>query len=168
MKSFLKTAVTAVALGALPALSMAGGNLVISSNQSDGAPMAAVADLVEKFKAANPDINVELNTIEHEAYKTAIRNFLVADTGPDIGFWFAGNRMAGFVNDGLFGDISSVWKNAGLESAMASTMPSVTFGGKQYGLPFAYYQWGLYVRSCLLYTSPSPRDRTRSRMPSSA
>ena len=24
------------------------------------------------------------------------------------------------------------------------------------------------VRGCLLYTSPSPRDRTRSRMPSSA
>ena len=66
MKSFLRKAVTAVALGALPTLSLAGGNLVISSNQSDGAPMAAVADLVEKFKAANPDINVELNTIEHE------------------------------------------------------------------------------------------------------
>ena len=26
----------------------------------------------------------------------------------------------------------------------------------------------LYSKSCLLYTSPSPRDRTRSRMPSSA
>ena len=25
-----------------------------------------------------------------------------------------------------------------------------------------------WVSSCLLYTSPSPRDRTRSRMPSSA
>ena len=25
-----------------------------------------------------------------------------------------------------------------------------------------------FVRGCLLYTSPSPRDRTRSRMPSSA
>ena len=25
-----------------------------------------------------------------------------------------------------------------------------------------------YVYNCLLYTSPSPRDRTRSRMPSSA
>ena len=25
-----------------------------------------------------------------------------------------------------------------------------------------------YIASCLLYTSPSPRDRTRSRMPSSA
>ena len=29
------------------------------------------------------------------------------------------------------------------------------------------FLWMMY-RSCLLYTSPSPRDRTRSRMPSSA
>ena len=29
-----------------------------------------------------------------------------------------------------------------------------------------YYLTGYY--DCLLYTSPSPRDRTRSRMPSSA
>jgi len=28
--------------------------------------------------------------------------------------------------------------------------------------------WQLRYRGCLLYTSPSPRDRTRSRMPSSA
>ena len=150
MKSFLRTAVTAVALGALPTLSMAGGNLVISANTSDAAPRAAFEEVVDKFKAANPDINVEFNIIESEAYKTAIRNFLVADKGPDIGFWFAGNRMAGFVSDGLFGDISSVWKNAGLETAMASTMPSVTFGDKQYGLPFSYYQWGLYIRSDIM------------------
>ena len=32
------------------------------------------------------------------------------------------------------------------------------------------YSWSYlsYLGSCLLYTSPSPRDRTRSRMPSSA
>ena len=150
MKSFWRTAVTAGALGTLPTLSMAGGNLVISANTSDAAPRAAFEEVVDKFKAANPDINVEFNIIESEAYKTAIRNFLVADKGPDIGFWFAGNRMAGFVSDGLFGDISSVWKNAGLETAMASTMPSVTFGGKQYGLPFSYYQWGLYIRSDIM------------------
>ena len=28
--------------------------------------------------------------------------------------------------------------------------------------------WVVLIASCLLYTSPSPRDRTRSRMPSSA
>ena len=31
-----------------------------------------------------------------------------------------------------------------------------------------YVAYGSYAKSCLLYTSPSPRDRTRSRMPSSA
>ena len=34
---------------------------------------------------------------------------------------------------------------------------------------FCYAKKGNYTRyPCLLYTSPSPRDRTRSRMPSSA
>jgi len=32
----------------------------------------------------------------------------------------------------------------------------------------AKMQAGIEDRICLLYTSPSPRDRTRSRMPSSA
>ena len=32
----------------------------------------------------------------------------------------------------------------------------------------ANYSLGLPLNPCLLYTSPSPRDRTRSRMPSSA
>ena len=30
------------------------------------------------------------------------------------------------------------------------------------------HDFGMYLSGCLLYTSPSPRDRTRSRMPSSA
>ena len=29
-------------------------------------------------------------------------------------------------------------------------------------------RWVVQIEDCLLYTSPSPRDRTRSRMPSSA
>ena len=54
-----------------------------------------------------------------------------------------------------------------------------TIGGVLYGLdksfkPFTYFNNMLpifaaaIVGGCLLYTSPSPRDRTRSRMPSSA
>ena len=33
---------------------------------------------------------------------------------------------------------------------------------------FTYHASNLYVTNCLLYTSPSPRDRSLSRMPSSA
>src|SRR5664280_1534341 len=34
--------------------------------------------------------------------------------------------------------------------------------------PLGLGQASLHLSACLLYTSPSPRDRTRSRMPSSA
>ena len=37
-----------------------------------------------------------------------------------------------------------------------------------HALPAANHNTGSIVNGCLLYTSPSPRDRTRSRMPSSA
>ena len=39
-----------------------------------------------------------------------------------------------------------------------------------YILPYQYMRYHLkeQAQACLLYTSPSPRDRTRSRMPSSA
>ena len=41
-------------------------------------------------------------------------------------------------------------------------------GFKSYGNPQSGKAFLLHLSSCLLYTSPSPRDRTRSRMPSSA
>ena len=134
------------ALGMIINSAFAGGKLVIASNASDAAPKKAFEDIVAKFQAANPDIEVVLNTTEHEAFKTAIRTILAADKGPDVATWFAGNRMAGFVSDGLFADISDVWASQGWDSSMASTMPSVTFNGKQYAVPYSYYQWGIYYR----------------------
>ena len=37
-----------------------------------------------------------------------------------------------------------------------------------HGVGLDHQMWNHQVSYCLLYTSPSPRDRTRSRMPSSA
>ena len=42
----------------------------------------------------------------------------------------------------------------------------IKIDGKKYDADVVMVEEGVY--SCLLYTSPSPRDRTRSRMPSSA
>ena len=71
-------------------------------------------------------------------------------------------------------DYSPPWPKAG----PASYFPSIE---KKYGRSIADWQviiadCGLdkhmaivnHLKTCLLYTSPSPRDRTRSRMPSSA
>lgn len=119
--------------------------LVINSDQSDPAPKEAVAKVVEMFKAEYPDIEVQLNTFDHESYKTSIRNFLAAEA-PDICFWYAGNRMKFFVESDMFLDVSDVWKEEGLYEAMSSSVKAMEIDGKVYGLPWSYYQWGVYYR----------------------
>lgn len=119
--------------------------LVINSNLSDPAPKADLAKAVDMFKAENPNIEVQLNTFDHEAYKTAIRNFLATEA-PDVCLWFAGNRMKFFVDQNLFMDVSDVWEKEGLYDAMSSSVKAMTVDGKQYGVPYSYYQWGVYYR----------------------
>jgi multiple sugar transport system substrate-binding protein len=109
----------------------------------DPIPLAAMEALIADFEAANPDIDVQLTNFDHEGYKTAIRNFLSADP-PDLANWYAGNRMAPFVAAGQFADISDVWEANGLNDALASAAASMTIDGKKWGIPYTYYQWGIY------------------------
>jgi len=136
-------AVLVAAVVSAPALAR---DLVINYDDLNAAPKAAFETAVEAFKAANPDINVIVNNTDREAHKTAIRNFLSADA-PDVTSWYPGNRMAPFVNAGQFEDISDLWASEGWADTLASTMPSMTMNDKQWGVPYTYYQWGIYYRS---------------------
>jgi multiple sugar transport system substrate-binding protein len=109
----------------------------------DPIPLAAFEALIADFEAANPDIDVQLQNFDHEGYKTAIRNFLTTDA-PDLANWYAGNRMAPFVEAGQFMDVSDVWANNGLNDSLGSALASMTIDGKQWGVPYTYYQWGVY------------------------
>jgi len=122
--------------------------LIINADTSDPAPKAAFTKIVDDFKAANPDIDVEFNIYDHESYKTSIRNWLTSEA-PDIVFWYVGERMKTFVQKGLLDPISDVWTDNNLHENMASTRPAVTFNDKQYCVPYSYYQWGVYYRKDL-------------------
>jgi multiple sugar transport system substrate-binding protein len=144
MRSILKASVTALSLAVL-----AGGAATAQQRtlkyyaDFDPAPLAAFEAAIADFEAANPDIDVVLQNFDHEGYKTAIRNFLTADA-PDLANWYAGNRMAPFVNSGQFQDISDVWEENGLKESLGSALASMTIDGKQWGVPYTYYQWGIY------------------------
>lgn len=119
------------------------GELVINSDQSDPAPKKAMEDLIADFQAKHPDIKVKWNNFDHEGYKAAIRNFLTADP-PDIAAWYAGNRMAPFVKAGLFEPVDDVWEANGFNDQLKSAAASMTIDGKKWGVPYTYYQWGIY------------------------
>ncbi len=147
MRFTLTSAAAALALTtalAGPASAELTGDLRIFFNDQNPAPRAAMEGMVERFQAMQPDLNIELTLIDREANKTQIRNYLTANA-PDVNGWYAGNRMRPYVNAGLFEDVSDLWDGP-MGEELASTRPALTLDGKQWGVPYSYYQWGIYYR----------------------
>ncbi|MEO9493632.1 MAG: ABC transporter substrate-binding protein [Vibrio splendidus] len=144
MKYVKHIAASAVLAASMSATSFA-GTLVINSDASDPAPKEAWGEIINRFEKENPDITVKYNLYDHESYKTTIRNWLVTSP-PDVVFWYAGNRMKAFVDRGLFEDVSDIWTGNNMKQDFASAAPAMTVNGKQFGVPYTYYQWGIYYR----------------------
>jgi len=128
-----------------------GGNkrvLVINADQSEPASRKALEEAVEQFRKENPGLEVKLNVFDRESYKTTLRNWLSGEA-PDVIYWYAGERMKYFVERGFLEDISDVWAQGTAKDDMASTVASVTVNGKQYGVPYTYYHWGIFYRKDL-------------------
>lgn len=123
--------------------------LVVNANSADPAPKAAWEALVKRFQHEHPETRVQLNIYDHESYKKALRNWLTG-APPDVVFWFAGNRMRQFVTPGLLEDVSDLFGPDVRRALHPSAVDLVSEGGRQYGVPYTYYQIGLYFRRDLL------------------
>ena len=121
------------------------GELRIISDMSNPAPRAVMEKLAADFDAMHPDLTVNLEIVDREAWKTQIRNALSANP-PDVVNWYAATRMTPYVDAGLFMDISDLWQEPEF-AALASTKGAMTLNGAQWGVPYTYYQWGVYYRA---------------------
>ncbi|MEP2782206.1 MAG: ABC transporter substrate-binding protein [Pseudoruegeria sp.] len=144
MKMTLAALASSVALVG-PAAAELTGDLSIFLDTSNPAPRATMEDAIATFGAMHPDLNIETTVIDREAYKTQIRNFLTANA-PDVATWYAANRMRPYVEAGLFEDVSDLWAEPAIAENLASTKGAMTIDNKQWGVPYTYYQWGIYYR----------------------
>lgn len=146
MKSVFKSSVLGLALTAAFSHAALASDLVVTFDDLNPDKKAAFETAIEAFKAANPDINVTANNGDREAHKSTIRNALQNDA-PDVITWYPGNRMGPFVDAGLFMDISDLWaSDPNLSDKFNAIKPTMTRDGKQWGVPYSYYQWGVYYR----------------------
>ncbi|QBF30845.1 ABC transporter substrate-binding protein [Thalassococcus sp. S3] len=130
---------------AAPASAELTGDLKIFLDTSNPAPRATMEAMIGRFQELHPDLNIETTVIDREAYKTQIRNFLTANA-PDVATWYAANRMRPYVEAGLFEDVSDLWAEPEIAENLASTKGAMTIDDKQWGVPYTYYQWGVYYR----------------------
>ncbi len=132
---------------ALPVAARA-GTLVFNADTSDPAPKASFEAVIKTFEAAHPDITVKYNVYDHESYKSSIRNWLTS-APPDVALWYSGERLRQFSDPGLLLDISPLWSADIKAQFPGKVLDAVTTGGKQYAVPYSYYQWGLFYRQDL-------------------
>jgi raffinose/stachyose/melibiose transport system substrate-binding protein len=100
----------------------------------------ALAEIVAAFQAAHPDIQVQVNTQEPDAYKTNIRVALGGGQPPDIYFVWSGEKMLhNFVRGGNVADLTAdldanggEWRNR----LVPASLDSYTYDGKTYGVPY--------------------------------
>jgi multiple sugar transport system substrate-binding protein len=149
MHKFLKASTAALALAVTATGANAdghglSGDLRIISDMSNPAPRAVMEKMAADFGALHPDLNVELEIVDREAWKTQIRNALSANP-PDVVNWYAATRMTPYVDAGLFMDISDLWAEPEF-AALSSTKGAMTLNDAQWGVPYTYYQWGVYYR----------------------
>ena len=90
---------------------------------------------IKAFEKANPDIQIEYNYTENEAYKTKLQVAMMGGAGPDIFFNWGGETQAIYSREGMLYDLTkAVAKDYwGLSKALFSNH---TYNGKIYGIPF--------------------------------
>lgn len=102
-----------------------------------GGDQKAYEQSVAEFNAAHPDAKATLQLFQNDPYKQKLLVAMGAGNGPDVFFNWGGGILKSYVEAGDVVDLTPemskdpAWKNRFLPSIL----PSVTFGGKIYGVP---------------------------------
>jgi len=104
-----------------------------SDSESNKAPFLKTLD---EFQAAYPNIKVELDMSEAEAYKTKIKTAVAANEAPDVFYYNAGGMLKSFVDAGKVLALNDYVDEATMGRIVEGTLANMTFDGKIYGLPY--------------------------------
>jgi multiple sugar transport system substrate-binding protein len=148
-------------LGAALAVPAGAGTLNVQFGVTDAGQRKAFTDMVDEFKAGNPDVDVHLTLTDLGAYRQALPGELSTDAAPDVFNWFAGDEMRALAQGGALEDLGDLWKANAWTNAFASVAAPSTVNGRYIALPYQYYAWGLFFRHDVLERvgiTAAPRD----------
>lgn len=110
----------------------------------------AMDQLIERFEAANPDIQVKQTTFPYADYQTRVVAAKVAGQGPDVVQFFYGWTDQ-FVNGGLVQPLDpAVFPHEEIEAEFFPIVSAMKRGDDYYGLPTAVRSLALFYNKALL------------------
>lgn len=113
------------------------------TTESD-ANAVSFAKALEMYKADHPNVTVEIDATENEAYKTKIKTAISANEAPDVFFSWGAGFSQPFVDAGQVLDLQANLAPDALKNLNMSTTNNFTYGDKLYGVPFISWLGVLY------------------------
>jgi len=116
----------------------------------NGEQRAVYQEVVDAFESENPDITVNVQVTSNEEYKSAIEARLKSPQYSDVMFWFGGERLKWFIENGWVSPLDELWKQEGWREHYSQSSQSVVNDqSRMYALPVHYYHWGVYYKKSL-------------------
>jgi multiple sugar transport system substrate-binding protein/raffinose/stachyose/melibiose transport system substrate-binding protein len=108
-----------------------------------GALNGGVQAMVETFNQNNGKYQLVATPLDHEAYKTSIRDTLASPNSPDIYSYWAGARTKSVL--GHLESFDTIWQTAGLTGdASKAVTEACTYDGKKYMIPVTQHYVGFF------------------------
>lgn len=106
--------------------------------------------LFDQFEEAYPDIQIELQAYDDKEYKKKLQQWVREKQGPDVFYWQGGERLFELVRQEALRDVDTLWNALEWDRKFSPRIRKLlSYQGRVYALPFAYYQWGFYYKKSL-------------------
>lgn len=140
--------------------SSAQGNTPASSASSEKITLAfwdnytndtqhVMANTIKQWNTDNPNIQIDANSTENNAYKTKIKTAIAGNNAPDIIYSWAGGFTKTFVDAGKILPLDEYLNDGTKDKMLTGALTNITFDGKVYGLTYNQQAGALYVNDDL-------------------
>lgn len=102
------------------------------------------AEIQNDFMKANPNIAIESNIIENDAFKTKLAAAMQAGTPPDLFQSWGGGVLKAYIDAGLVQDITEPMKGGWGDQFKKAALDVYTFDGKTYAPPWNFGMVGFW------------------------
>ncbi len=113
----------------------------------DNNSTAWIDTVIPEFEAAHPDIKVNRESTENEAYKTKFAAAQAADTLPDVFFGWGPASARELANANMLLDLGPYLDGAYSGEILPGTLDNFTFDGKVQGLTMTSWAAALYCNT---------------------
>lgn len=95
-----------------------------------------VEAVIKEWNAANPNVQIESEGTENEAYKTKIKTAISANEAPDVFVTWGAGFSQPFIDAGKVLPLDDYIKDGTKDKLLTGTLTYLTYNNKVYGLPY--------------------------------